>query len=70
MEKKRVKTNREKEKEEEWTNSSFKNPTYVAGDGHDFGEVKMVKVLAGRRKVKDVFDVVSKFRFYFIRVIK
>jgi len=31
----------------------------IAGDDDDFGEVGMEKVLAGRRRVKDVF-VVSK----------
>jgi len=29
----------------------------IARDDDDFGEVKMVKVLAGRRKARDVFDV-------------
>jgi hypothetical protein len=38
-------------------NSSFKNPTLIVGNDDDFGEVKMVNVLAGRRKVRDVFDV-------------
>ena len=38
-------------------NSSFKNPTLIAGDDDDFGEVKMLKVLEGRRKVRDMFDV-------------
>jgi len=31
----------------------FKN----AGDDDDFGRVRMEKLLAGRRRVKDVFDV-------------
>jgi len=29
----------------------------IAGDKDDFGEVKMMKVLAGRIKVRDMFDV-------------
>jgi len=29
----------------------------VDEDGDDFGEMKIVKVLAGRRRVKDWFDV-------------
>jgi hypothetical protein len=29
----------------------------IAEDDDYFGEVKMVKVLAGRRKVRDEFDV-------------
>jgi len=35
-------------------NSSFKNPTLIAGDDDDFGEVEMMKVLAGRRMVGPV----------------
>ena len=31
----------------------------IAGDGGDFGGVKMEEVLAGRRRVKDVFDVLK-----------
>jgi len=30
-----------------------------AGDDDDFGGVKMEEVLAGRRRVKDVFDVLK-----------
>jgi len=29
----------------------------IAGDDDDFREVRIEKVLAGRRRVKDVFDV-------------
>jgi len=29
----------------------------IAGDDDDFGEVRMKKILAGRRSVNDVFDV-------------
>jgi len=29
----------------------------IAGDDDDFGEVRMEKILAGRRRVKDVFYV-------------
>jgi len=29
----------------------------IAGDDDDFREVRMEKVLVGRRRVKDVFDV-------------
>ena len=36
-------------------NSSFKNPTLIAGDDDDFGEVEMMKVLAGRRMVGPVW---------------
>jgi len=32
-------------------------PLRIAGDDDDFGRVRMQKVLAGRRRVKDVFDV-------------
>jgi len=35
---------------------NFKN-VRIAGDDDDFGGVRMEKVLAGRRRVKDVFDV-------------
>jgi len=53
--------NREKEKEEERRYLNHRrilpSKTLIAGDDDDFGEVKMVKVLAGRRKVRDVFDV-------------
>ena len=35
---------------------NFKN-VRIAGDDDDFAEVRMEKVLAGRRMVKDVFDV-------------
>jgi len=41
-------------------NSSLKDPTLIGGDDDDFEEVKMVKVLAGKRKVMDVFDVEKK----------
>jgi len=34
----------------------FKN-VRIAGDDDDFGGVKLEKLLAGRRRVKDVFDV-------------
>jgi len=33
--------------------------TFLARDDDDFGVVKMMKVLAGRRKVRDVFDVLT-----------
>jgi len=33
--------------------------TFLAGGDDDFGEVKMMKVLARRRKVRDVFDVLT-----------
>jgi len=29
----------------------------IAGDDDDFGGVRMEKVLVGRRRVKDIFDV-------------
>jgi len=33
--------------------------TFLARDGDAFEVVKMMKVLAGRRKVRDVFDVLT-----------
>jgi len=38
--------------------TNFKN-VRIAGDDDDFGGVKMEKVLAGRRRVKDVFYVLK-----------
>jgi len=38
--------------------TAFKNGG-IAGDDDDFGGVKMEEVLAGRRRVKDVFDVLK-----------
>ena len=38
--------------------TNFKN-VRIAGDDDDFGGVKMEEVLAGRRRVKDVFDVLK-----------
>ena len=38
--------------------TTFKNGG-IAGDDDDFGGVKMEEVLAGRRRVKDVFDVLK-----------
>jgi len=35
---------------------NFKN-VRIVGDDDDFGGVRMEKVLAGRRRVNDVFDV-------------
>jgi len=35
---------------------NFKN-VRITGDDDDFGGVRMEKVLEGRRRVKDVFDV-------------
>jgi len=38
--------------------TNFKN-VRIAEDDDDFGGVKMEEVLAGRRRVKDVFDVLK-----------
>jgi len=38
--------------------TNFKN-VRIAGDDNDFGGVKMKEVLAGRRRVKDVFYVLK-----------
>jgi len=35
---------------------NFKNMR-ITGDDDDFGQVRMEKVLAGRKRVKDIFDV-------------
>lgn len=32
---------------------------FLVGDDDDFGEAKIMKVLVGRRKVRDVFDVLT-----------
>jgi len=44
------------------TKSSVKTEsfaTFFARDDDDFGVVKMMKVLAGRRKARDIFDVLT-----------
>jgi len=38
--------------------TNFKN-VRITGDGGDFGGVKMEEVLAGGRRVKDIFDVLK-----------
>jgi len=38
--------------------TNFKN-VRIAGDDDDFGGVKMEEVLAGRRRTKNVFDVLK-----------